>query len=146
MAGTLLSGPAGAGKTQEARRLLEAAAGPIVAADFQSILAGLLLLERLPNGRYPERNPAQSSWLLPMTEAIRQTVITVAVDRGIDVVATNSDGSPTRRAFLLSRIGPGGIERVLDPGIEVVTRRLAGPDGVLSRQCSEATQRWYGRK
>ena len=55
-----ISGPAGSGKTQEARRLLDAAAGPMLAADFQSILAALLLLERLPNGRYPNRNPAAS--------------------------------------------------------------------------------------
>ena len=76
----------------------------MLAADFQSILAALLLLERLPNGRYPNRNPAQGAWLLPMVEAVRQTVITIATDREIDVVTTNSDGSPARRAFLLSRL------------------------------------------
>ena len=97
----------------------------MVAADFQSILAALLLLERLPNGRYPNRNPAQAAWLLPMAEAIRQTIITIAVDRDIDVVATNSDGSPERRAFLLGRLGRGATERVIDPGIDVVTERLS---------------------
>ena len=120
-----ISGPAGSGKTQEARRLLDAAAGPMLAADFQSILAALLLLERLPNGRYPNRNPAQAAWLLPMVEAVRQTVITIATDREIDVVTTNSDGSPARRAFLLSRLGPGSVETILDPGIDVVTQRPA---------------------
>ena len=95
---------------RKARRLLDAA------ADFQSILAALLLLERLPNGRYPNRNPAQAAWLLPMVEAVRQTVITIATDREIDVVTTNSDGSPARRAFLLSRLGPGSVETILDPG------------------------------
>ena len=111
---------------RKARRLLDAA------ADFQSILAALLLLERLPNGRYPNRNPAQAAWLLPMVEAVRQTVITIATDREIDVVTTNSDGSPARRAFLLSRLGPGSVETILDPGIDVVTQRLAGPDGLES--------------
>ena len=85
---------------------MAAAIGPTVAADFQSILAALMLLERLPNGRYPNRIEAQASWLLPMAEAIRQTIITIAIDRDIDVVATNSDGSPERRGFLLGRLGP----------------------------------------
>ena len=144
MPGVLLSGPAGAGKSAEAQAILAAATGPMVAADFQAILAALLLLERLPNGRYPNRNPAQAAWLLPMAEAIRQTVITIATDREIDVVATNSDGSPERRGFLLSRLGPGATERVIDPGISVVTERLAGPDGVLSDDCNNAIRRWYG--
>ena len=143
MANILLSGPAGAGKTQEAQAILAAAIGPMVAADFQAILAALLLLERLPNGRYPNRNPAQAAWLLPMAEAIRQTIITIAEEREIDVVTTNSDGSAARRGFLLSRLGPGAVERVIDPGINVVTDRLA-VDGVLSVDCGKAISRWYG--
>ena len=115
----------------------------MVAADFQSILAALLLLERLPNGRYPNRNPAQASWLLPMAEAIRQTIITIAVDREIDVVATNSDGSPERRALLLGRLGPGATETVIDPGISAVTERLS-VDGELSVDCRQAISRWFG--
>ena len=142
----LLSGPAGAGKTQEARRLLREAVGPAVAADFQALLAALLLLERLPDGRYPARLDSQAAWLLPMTEAIRQTVITFAQERGIDVVATNSDGSPDRRAYLLSRLGVGASERILDPGIDVVTQRLSNPDGTLDEQCVEARDRWYSRR
>ena len=76
------------GKSQEARRLLEAATGPMVAADFQSIIVALTLLERLPNGRYPQRQESQASWLLPLAEAVRRTIITIATERGIDVVAT----------------------------------------------------------
>ena len=115
----------------------------MVVSDFQAVLAALILLERLPNGRYPNRNPAQAAWLLPMAEAMRQTVITIATDREIDVVATNSDGSPERRAFLLSRLGPGATERVIDPGMNVVTQRLS-VDGVLSDDCGNAIRRWYG--
>ena len=123
--------------------MLEASVGPMVVADFQAILAALTLLERLPSGRYPNRIEAQAAWLLPMAEAIRQTIITVAVDREIDVVATNSDGSPERRAFLLGRLGPGATERVIDPGIDVVTERLS-VDGVLSDDCGNAISRWFG--
>ena len=145
MANILLSGPAGAGKTEEARRLLEAAMEPMVAADFQTLLAALLLLVRLPDGRFPQRQESQASWLLPLTEYLRMAIIGAARDRGVDVVSTNSDGSPERRALLLSRLGPGATERIIDPGINVVTERLSGPDGGMSDQCIEAVGRWYSR-
>ena len=97
-----------------------------------------MLLERDPEtGRYPQRLESQSSWLLPMVEAIRQTVITLAQERQLDVVATNSDGDAARRAFLLSRLGTGAAERVIDPGIDVVHRRLS-ISGRLSGQCRDA--------
>ena len=65
---------------------------------------------------------------------------------GIDVIATNSDGSPARRAALLSRLGPGATETVIDPGFDIVTERLSNPDGPLSEQCVEARDRWYSRR
>ena len=119
--------------------------GPMVAADFQSILAALLLLERLPNGRYPNRNPAQAAWLLPMAEAIRQTVITVAVDRDIDVVATNSVTDHQSAApSCLGRLGRGATERVIDPGISIVVTERLSVNGQLSIDCGNAITRWYG--
>ena len=62
----------------------------------------------------------------------------------MDVVTTNSDGSPERRALLLSRLGPGATETVVNPGLNIVTQRLS-VDGTLSEQCRGAIQRWYGR-
>ena len=126
--------------------LLEAATGPTVIADFQAILVALTLLERLPSGRYPQRQESQASWLLPMAETVRQIIIRVATERGIDVIATNSIGDATRRAALLARLGPGATETVIDPGFDVVTERLTGRDGVLSDQCVEARDRWYSRR
>ena len=143
MAGVLLSGPAGAGKTQLARQLIENAATPMVAADFQSLYASLLLIERLPNGRYPERL-AMDAYALPMAEYLRRVIMTLAAEREIDVVTTNSDGSPVRRKALLDALGPGAVETVIDPGIGVVRSRLAVA-GVVSNQCETAIQRWYGR-
>ena len=116
----------------------------MVAADFQTILAALTLLERGPDGRYPRRRESQASWLLPLTEYVRMTVIGAAQERGIGVVTTNSDGSPERRAYLLSRLGPGATEIVVDPGIDVVTERLS-VQGTLDPQCRDAIQRWSGR-
>ena len=72
------------------------------------------------------------------------TIIGAALDRGVDVVTTNSDGSPERRALLLSRLGPGAVEQVIDPGIQIVSDRLS-VGGTLDPQCQDAIQRWYGR-
>lgn len=143
MPNLLLSGPAGAAKSAEARRLLREAGEPTVAADFQSIVAALLLLERDSDGRYPPR----PEWVLPMAEYVRRSVITGARNAEIDIVATNSDGDPERRRFLLEKLGPDSKELVIDPGEAIVTARLASPrTGRLSDDCAKAIGRWYGRR
>ena len=144
MAGQLISGPAGGGKSQAARRLYASLTVPGVIVDFQSIYAALLQIERLPNGRYPERLESESH-ILAITEYLRRAAITAAVNREIFVIATNSDGSLVRRAKLLEEIGPGATERVIDPGESVVTQRLSDSRGRISSQCGFAIQRWYGR-
>ena len=142
MASILISGPAGASKSAVARQLL--AELPLaIAADFQSIYAALALVERDPDGRYPLRDAR----LLPIVEYVRRAIITSALSRGIDTIATNSDGDPKRRAFLVSQLGAGATERIVDPGIEVVSARLADPvSGDLAEECAGAIARWYGRK
>ena len=143
MPNLLLSGPAGAAKSALARQELEAAAGPMVAADFQAIVAALLLLQRGSDGRYPER----PDWVLPIAEYTRRGVITGAVARGLGLVVTNSDGDLDRRQFLISQMGEGATERIVDPGEAIVRARLADPfDGALSAECDAAIGRWYQRK
>lgn len=142
MPDTLLSGPAGAGKTAEAKRLIDASAGPAVALDFQSLYAALLLLERQVDGRYPPREP-RHGFVHPMVEYIRRAAITAAKDREIEVVLTNSDSDPQRRAALVGLLKGDATERVIDPGLDVVTKRLSDADGNLSGQCAEAIGRWY---
>ena len=143
MPGILLSGPAGAGKSATARRLLleHLGLGPAVVIDFQSLYAALLLLTRLPDGRYPEREE-RYDYLLPMVEYTRRAAITTALMRGLFPIATNSDGDSQRRQSLLDLLGPDATERVIDPGIEVVRQRLA-VDGRVSAQCEAAISRWY---
>ena len=114
-----------------------------MAADFQAIVAALLLLRRDPEtGKYPER----PEWVLPLAEHIRRAVIDAARSRDVRVIATNSDGDPGRRRFLIERLGPGALEEVIDPGEEVVKARLSGRTGKLSRSCESAVKRWYARE
>ena len=139
MPNLLISGPAGAGKSQVARDRLEEMPAPAVVADFQSLVVALLQQERGPDGKFPER----PEWILPLAEHLRREVIDAARARDIGVIATNSDGSPDRRRFLLERLGPGALEEVVDPGAHIVKARLSGRTGQLSRACESAVKRWY---
>ena len=61
----------------------------------------------------------------------------------IEIIATNSDGSPQRREYLRGLLGPGAVETVLDPGRTIVEERLS-INGVLSQQCRNGINRWFG--
>ena len=142
MPNILLSGPAGAGKSQEAKRRRDLASNPTVVADFQSLVVALLQQVRGADGTYPPR----PDWVLPLAEHLRREVIQSARARDIDVIATNSDGSPDRRAALLRALGPGASEVIIDPGEDVVRARLSNrATGALSLDCSTAMGRWYAR-
>ena len=143
MASILISGPAGASKSALARRLLAEHPQLAAIADFQLVYRALTDVERGRDGRYPLRNDD----LLPLTEYVRRAIIGGAVARDIDVIATNSDGDPARRAFLLSALGTGAVERIVDPGRAIVEARLSDPlTGELSIECNGAVNRWYSRK
>ena len=144
---TLISGPAGAGKSAVARQLREdwlAEGGePVAVADFQSLYAAVSGDVRGPDGLFPLRDER----LLPVVEYLRRALLTAARERGLRLIATNSDGDPARRAFLLKELGEGASERVVDPGEEIVRARLADPTtGTLSEECNAAVNRWYRRK
>ena len=143
MPSVLLSGPAGASKSALARQLLAESPELAAIADFQLVYRALTDVERGRDGRYPLRDDR----LLPLTEYVRRAIITGALARDIPVIATNSDGSPERRSFLLEQLGAGATERIIDPGEQIVAARLADPStGELTPECGSAINRWYGRK
>ena len=142
MPSVLLSGPAGSGKSQEAKKLLDQHPELLAIVDFQSIYVALTGDQRGPDGKFPLRNPA----LLPLTEFARRVLLTAARERELPIVATNSDGDPDRRAFLLRELGPAATEQIADPGEEIVKARLSDPQtGKLSTECNKAVGRWYSR-
>ena len=142
MAGLLISGPAGGGKSQAAAEVVETTPDAVM-VDYQAVYAGLLGIQRLPTGRYPERR-VEDAYALPLAEYTRRAIITGAVARDLFVVVTNSDGNPARRSTLVGLLGAGASERVIDPGRVVVEARLTTLDGNLSEQCKAALGRWYG--
>ena len=141
---TLLSGPAGAGKSAQAREMVENSQEPVALVDFQDLYASILGIARDPEtGRYPERQ-GRHVYALALAEYLRRAAITAAITREIDTVVTNSDGDPDRRNELLTAMGPGAREIIVDPGREVVSRRLS-VNGRLSQQCQQAIDRWFLR-
>ena len=142
MPSTLISGPAGAAKSALARRLLAESAELAAIADFQLVYRALTDVERGRDGRFPLRDER----LLPLTEYVRRAILSGAAARDIKIIATNSDGDPERRAFLLGQLGAGAVERIVDPGRNIVEARLSDPEtGVLSPECDSAINRWYSR-
>ena len=144
MAGVLLSGPAGSGKSQRAQQVLSEAVEPAVIIDFQSLLAALLGLERQPDGRYPPRVASQA-YALATAEYLRRAAITSARNSDLHAIVTNSDGNPVRRQDLLGFIGAGATEELVGAGLtrDEILDRLRDGDGVLDQQCIEAADRWF---
>ena len=136
----LISGPAGAGKTQRARLLQQDHGGMV--SDFQETYADLLGIERDPaTGRYPPRKP-EDRYIISIVQEQRRVAIATAQTRGMPIYFTNSLGEEGRRRALLQSLGETAAEEVIDPGEEEVVRRLS-VRGVLSEQCQEAISRWY---
>lgn len=139
---TLLRGPAGAGKSGRARRLLDDGEAD-AQADTTALYAALSGVERGPDGRYPPRS--ESDPLLPLTTYIRATVARDALRRGLRVVVTSSRRDDEDHWRDVAREAGAAFDaETIDPGIEVLRARLADPEsGELSAECSAALARWY---
>ena len=143
MANLLISGVAGAGKSEAARLELAASNEPAVILEIQELYASLLGQRRDPaTGRYPERLE-RDSHALRLAEYLRRVAITASVARGIRVITSNSDSDMARRRFLLGELGPGSVERIVNVDYDIAISNLQGPGGATSDQCREAVERWY---
>ena len=132
MALSILRGPAGAGKSQELRP-------GTLRADLTALWAALYGYERGADGRYPERTATEAA----LAAYLKAAVVRYASRDGLAGVVTTSSSSPEAVERLREAGATAGV-RTVDPGEDVVRRRLAGPDGTLSAACEIAVSRWYG--
>ena len=142
----IISGPAGAGKTERARELiaeLQAQGMQPIAADFQSLYAASLLISRGEDGRYPERTD-DAAYILRTVEYLRSTIARRALAEDMPVVATISERSDgTRYKALAALLGGVAREETIDPGVDEIVRRFISNNEIPS-QCVDAINRWYG--
>ncbi len=133
MALGILRGPAGGGKSQTLRP-------GALRADVTALWAALLGLERGPNGKYPERPDADP--VLGLATYLKAAAVAYAAREGLTGWVTTSDSRPEAVERLRARGATGEVQTV-DPGEDVVRRRLANADGQLSPACEQAVKRWY---
>ena len=142
---TLLRGPAGAGKSQRARELLQA--DPKTAlADTSASWVMLGGIERDPDtGLYPVR--LDDDPRLDLARYTRRVIARHGLELNLDIIATTSDSAPEAVAAwraIAEEYGAAFQTETIDPGREVIEARLADRDGVLSPDCAAAVRRWYG--
>ena len=106
----LISGPAGAGKSQLAEQMLAENPGAVL-ADFQSIYVALTGVTRGIDGTFPLRIRS----LLPLTQRIKQTIISDALDDQVRMLlVTNSSRDEMVRKRILMHMFSGRIPRDSD--------------------------------
>ena len=129
----LVSGPAGAAKSQAVAAFLADVGAPVAVVDFTALYVALSGDARDPEtGRYPLRQAA----LLPLAEYVRRTAISRAVAHELPIVATNASGDPERRASLLAHLATGR-QPTPEQAVEIV-EQAAG------RDVREALRERYG--
>ena len=138
MAVNILRGPAGAGKSQ----WFDANAEPgSLWLDLTAIWASIRGLERGPDGRYPVR--LDDGQGLRMAAYLKSTGIAFAERENLNGWTTTSSSAPESIERLRAR-GASGVVRTIDPGEQVVRRRLTDPiTGELDPECDRALLRWY---
>ena len=122
------------------------AAGQVdLISDVTGLWATLGGYERDPaTGKYPIRlddDPA-----LDAARYLQTAAVTFGLTQGYSIVTTTSRrGQAARWSGLAADAGVGFHVQTIDPGIEVLTARLAdAATGELSSECARAIGRWYG--
>lgn len=140
----LLQGPAGSGKSQLARDMLEAGEADVL-ADVTQLWAGIGGYERDPaTGKYPIRqddDPALDAALY-----VQATVVHFALRQNRNVIVTTSRPDQVERwKAVADEYGAPMQVRTVDPGIDVIRARLADAEtGEVIDECEAAIGNWYG--
>ena len=140
----LVQGPAGGGKTDHARRLIEAGQAALQ-ADITALHVALTGIVRdARTGKYPDRDPNDPA--LRAAIYLQATIARYALRENLDVVVTTSQRNMIRRwQDLVDEYAATMTVTTIDPGIEVVTERLADPvTQILSTECQISISKWYG--
>ena len=143
---TLVRGPAGAGKSQRVRSMLED--GELDAeADFTRLHVAISGVERDAEGRYPTRRDDDP--LVALAAYLKAVVVREGLRRGFRLAVTTSDSDQAeveRYRAMATEAGAAFDALTVDPGREVAAARLADPEtDELGQECAAALRRWYRR-
>ena len=141
---TLIEGPAGSAKSAVVEDKLRA--GEVdVAADLTALWAALRGMRRGPDGRYPIRTGSDPAIRSGLAAYMRRTAVRQGLRSQLKVVVTSGSRHEGQIYSALAQELDVTFERMtLDPGLEIVTRRLSDDEGNLSGECKRALGRWYG--
>ena len=139
----LIEGPAGGGKSGLATEMR--AAGEIdLIADTTALWVALTGVRRDPaTGRYPVRPDDDPA--LGAARYLKETAVHHGLRENLNVAVTASErGTAEKWGAIASRYDAPLSVTTVDPGLDVVTDRLADPEtGVLSDECNAAIGRWF---
>ena len=137
----LIQGPAGAGKGDHAKALLESGSASVW-LDLTRLWVALSGVERGPDGRYRDRQNDEDA--LRLAQIARSVMLDRALQLGMNTIVTASSPQEARYREVADRHRARFDVVTIDPGRAVVSERLS-VGGVLSPQCEAAIGRWYDR-
>lgn len=141
----LLQGPAGAGKSQVVRQLLDEGRFNML-ADFTPLWAALGMHERdSGTGLYPTRTNLDPLVASGVVAYVKSVAVRYGISQGLDVIVTTSRrGEEEYWQDIAEQGGTTFQERTIDPGESVVRERLRNPlTNRLDDECEDAIGRWY---
>ena len=139
---TLVEGPVGSGKSEVLRNLLSTAAVDLV-ADTTPLWSALRLIERGPDGNFPERLRSDPALLTALY--LKTTTARRALSEGLRVAASTSTPLQAEKWRAIAAEFDAVFEvTTVDPGEAVVRERLGGE--AITEECNAAVQRWYGSR
>ncbi len=141
---TLIEGPAGSNKSRMVEEKLRAGEVDVV-ADLTGMWAALRAMRRGPDGKYPIRTGSDPAIRTGLAAYMRRTAVRQGLRSQLRVVVTSGSRHEADVYAALAEELDVTFERMtLDPGLEIVQRRLSDDEGGLSDECTAALGRWYG--